>query len=429
MIRLQESHLRADFGAESGGIPSRSVAFLLDLGRALHRFGSPAHQLEDTLQLAAQRLGIEAQFFYSPTAFLATFGPPENQRTALVRFEPGSEVDLGKLQHLDELTQQVLAGELSIAEARQTMADILSRPSRYPAWASWLCFGLISGAAARFFGGGPGEILVGACGGWLTGFLAQALGRFPGTGQVFELVSAFLAALLAGMATFVLPIASFEATVAALIILVPGFTLTVAMTEIATRHLVSGTTRLTSAAIVFLEIIFGVALGQRLAGHFGAVSLERTAWPLPAWTEALAFLLTAGAFSVLFQVPLRKLPWVILACALSFGGARIGGAFLSPETGVFLGAFLVGAGANAVARWRNQPAALMLVPGTLLLVPGSLGVRSLSMMLEKDPLSGVDSAFSMALLAISIVAGLLVANAVVAPRRRHSPVGTSGFLE
>ena len=46
----------------------------------------------------------------------------------------------------------------------------------------------------------------------------------------------------------------------------PGLTLTAAMTELATRHLASGTARLSGAFITFLAIAFGVALGNRIGG-------------------------------------------------------------------------------------------------------------------------------------------------------------------
>jgi uncharacterized membrane protein YjjB (DUF3815 family) len=58
-----------------------------------------------------------------------------------------------------------------------------------------------------------------------------------------------------------------------------------------------------------------------------------------------------------------------------------------------------------------------LVPGLVMLVPGSMGLTSLSSLLERDVVSGIDTAFAMVLIAISLVAGLLLANAAVAPRR------------
>jgi uncharacterized membrane protein YjjB (DUF3815 family) len=59
----------------------------------------------------------------------------------------------------------------------------------------------------------------------------------------------------------------------------------------------------------------------------------------------------------------------------------------------------------------------MVVPGLMLLVPGSVGFRSLASLLERDVVAGVDTAFSMLMVAVALVAGLLSANALVPPRK------------
>jgi uncharacterized membrane protein YjjB (DUF3815 family) len=58
------------------------------------------------------------------------------------------------------------------------------------------------------------------------------------------------------------------------------------------------------------------------------------------------------------------------------------------------------------------------VPGVLLLVPGSIGFRSFSLLLEQQVVVGVDAAFTMTMTAISLVAGLLLANILVPTHRR-----------
>ncbi|HEX7977062.1 MAG TPA: threonine/serine exporter family protein, partial [Gemmatimonadaceae bacterium] len=54
-----------------------------------------------------------------------------------------------------------------------------------------------------------------------------------------------------------------------------------------------------------------------------------------------------------------------------------------------------------------------LVPGILLLVPGSVGYRSMSAMMDRDTVAGIDIAFTMILTAVSLVAGLLIAGVLV----------------
>ena len=53
-----------------------AAAFILRLGKALHRSGYAAHRLEAILERAAVRLGLDAQFFSTPTSIFASFVHP-----------------------------------------------------------------------------------------------------------------------------------------------------------------------------------------------------------------------------------------------------------------------------------------------------------------------------------------------------------------
>jgi uncharacterized membrane protein YjjB (DUF3815 family) len=205
-----------------------------------------------------------------------------------------------------------------------------------------------------------------------------------------------------------------------LIIVIPGFSLTIAMAELAARHLVSGTARLAGAFTVFLAITFGVAVGRQIvAAAVGLPPLE-PAVALPIWTLWAAILITPVAVTVLLQGPVRDLPWIILASLAGYFGGRAGAALLGPALGACLGALSVGLAAHAYERWRRRPALVALVPGVLLLVPGSSGFRSLALLMDQQVVGGVDAAFATLLTAASLVAGLLLAEMIadVAPRVR-----------
>ena len=85
--------------------------------------------------------------------------------------------------------------------------------------------------------------------------------------------------------------------------------------------------------------------------------------------------------------------------------------------GTGMAALTVGVASNLYALVLDRPSQVTLVPGVLLLVPGSLGFRSVTSLLEREVITGVETAFQMALIATALVAGLLVANVAV-PRRK-----------
>jgi uncharacterized membrane protein YjjP (DUF1212 family) len=397
--------------------PPDKVAFVLKLGRAMHASGYAAHRLEEVLAATAQRLGLDAQFFSTPTSIFAAFGRDEHQRTYLLRVEPG-DVDLGRLAHLDRVLLRVLSGELTATAGAGALDALATAPPRYGGLITALAFGLTSAAAGRFLGGGLVEIAVAAVIGLATGLLAAFVRVVPRSARIFEALAAFTAAVIAAIVSIVVaPHSVFVATLAGLIVLIPGFTLTVAMNELATRHLVSGTARLSGALLIFLTIIFGVAIGNRLVQALLGAPLIVEPVGLPLWTELVALFVAPLGFAILLRAELRDLPWIQLAGWLAFGGARLGGMALGPELGVFVGALTVGVASNLYALALDRPSQIPLVPGVLLLVPGSIGFRSLASLLDRQVISGVETAFTMVLMATALVAGLLVANVVV-PRRK-----------
>ncbi|MEO6394045.1 MAG: threonine/serine exporter family protein, partial [Pyrinomonadaceae bacterium] len=264
------------------------VAFIVKLGQALHRYGTPTHRLEHGMDLVMRKLGLAGQFFATPTGIFASFGPPEEQRTALIRVEP-SESDLEKLARLDELVNQVIRGEMTVTQGLYRIEAIIATRDRYGPLMSTFCFALGSVMFARFLGGGWRELLVTGLIGTLLGGLAIVMGRRENTLRVLEPVAGVVSAATAVvLAQWLHPLSIYIATLSSLIVLVPGLTVTIAIRELATRNLVAGTARLTGAVLVFFQLGFGVALGWQVARVLPTGALFTAVEPLPSWTVGLA---------------------------------------------------------------------------------------------------------------------------------------------
>jgi len=395
--------------------------FLIRCAEMLHIHGTPAHRLERVMVNVAQSIGVEASFLYTPTSVFASFGKIPNEETHLLRTS-ACELDLGKLVEFDELMEDVEHGRVDVKSALLKLDEINAAPPRWNRWWRALAFGLASAGAARFFDGGLPEVTLSFLMGPLLLLLGRILpARHPDAG-LFEPIAAFAAAMLALFAArYAASRASFElddrvVILSTLIILLPGLSMTTAMTELATRHLVSGVARLAGAAVVFLTILLGVALAWRIgSGPFAAADFVAT--PLPGWTLWLAVAVVPLSFSIILEARAREL-WIIYIAAVcgflaSYAAAQELGSDLSP----FMGALVVGLVANLYARRADRPALVPMTPGILLLVPGSLGYRSLTSFLGRDALEGMDWAFQMGLVAVSLVGGTLVAGLLLPPRR------------
>lgn len=399
-------------------LPDPRAAFILALGRALHGAGEPTNRMEELLEDVAERMGLTAQFFITPTSIFAAFGPEDRQRTHLIRTEPAT-TDLGKLARLDRVVVKVLRGDLDVEQALAALNEATQPPPARPALTLVGGFALASGCSARLLGGGWQEILTAGGIGAVIGVIAAVAANRQTLQRLFEPVAAFVAAVLLALAAKATGgMSPTVATLASLIVLMPGMALTNAMTELTTRHLAAGTARLMSAFMVFLAMGFGVALGSQLVSlTVGAVPTADPV-PLPAWTIWPAVGLVSVSFSILLSAAERDFGWILVACLMGFVASRSAANLLGPELGMFMGAFAVGLLASLVARRFDQPSALIEVPGTLILVPGSIGFRSITAMLGNEVVSGLETAFRVLLIAMSLVAGLLMANLVM-PRPRR----------
>lgn len=395
-----------------------AIDFILQLGMAVHSYGATAHRLEDALTLVARRFGLEGRFFSTPTAIMAGFGPISAERTSLVRVVPG-EIDLEKLSELNDVTWSVANGTLKLTEARAQLKRIVGRKPRYSITLVSLAYGLASMSTAVIFGGGVPEIVVAGGIGLVVGLLVQMGQRRIETARLMEPSAAAVAALISAWAAQAIgPVSVYVTTFAGIIALLPGLTLTRAMIELATQNLASGSARFAGAFVQLTGLGFGVALGTvlgfRLWPDPAPIPLPE-AWPTTILTAAV---LAAGlGFTVLFQVRPREAGWVIASGALAFAGARLGASWLGPEIGALVGAFVLTMASNAYASWLHRSATVISVPGIILLVPGSVGIQGFVSLLEHDAMSGVAAAFRMILIAMSLVAGILLANVALPTRR------------
>jgi uncharacterized membrane protein YjjP (DUF1212 family) len=400
----------------------------------LHRHGTPAHRIEDTLVACAAALGLELQVFATPTSVELAFANGRRggtagrghgrQRAHMIRSEAG-EAELARLVALDQVITAVRTGSLSPSEGRRELIRVAHAPPPFGSLAIVAAFGLASAAAARFFAGTALDVLFSLGLGLGLGLLALSSGKRAALARLFAPLAAFVAALLSLLAEPLLGVQAHVTSLAALIVLIPGLSLTLAMTELATRHLISGTARLAGALSVFVTMAFGVAVARAIASAWivaaepGSLELA-SGWTtaLPGWTRALALALAPLGFCVLFQARRADLPAIAISGVAAAEVARLVNESAGPELGAFAGAFTLALAANGYAAWRRLPAAVLLLPGLLLLVPGSVGFQSVTLFLAHDPLAGIEAGFRMLLVAVALVAGVLAANLVALPRVR-----------
>jgi uncharacterized membrane protein YjjB (DUF3815 family) len=279
-------------------------------------------------------------------------------------------------------------------------------------------FLLASAGVAGLLKGSPVEMLAAGVLGLFLGVLAQAATGHPRLLANFDALAAFLVALATAFVAHALwPISPRLVLTAGLIVLLPGLSLTVAAVEVATQHLVSGSARFAGAVAVLLKLAFGALVGSKLAQGLGWTPQSVIELAQPVWLEWLSLLVAASAFALLFRARRRDLWVVYLAALTSYGCVSLATPALGPELGLFVAALVVSLLGNVYARALRRPGATFRTPGLILLVPGSVGFKSLYFVFEKDVFLGLDTAFSLLVLIAALVAGLVLGNSVVPPRK------------
>ena len=407
-----------------------AVGFILRLGRALHNAGFTAHRLEATLSDVSRKLGLEAQFFSTPTSIMAAFGPPDAQRTHLIRAEPGS-TNLSHLAGLDRIARDVMYGTLGPVEGTRRIDALLSAPPRWGPRPLLAAFVLVSVAVASFLHVGVADLFGAAILGLMCGTIVLRSGTRAEWIDIEEPLSAFLVATVAQLFAAVTDSgAGYAMTVAGLVVLLPGMAFTTGLIELSTRHLASGTARLSGALVTFLGLGFGVALGTKLGAAVGDwlvlqhIVLHVANSALPWWVEGLGVLIAPLCFTVLLQADGKQAPWIVLAAAAAYLTSRFAGRAMGEELGAFLGALMVSAGSTFIARRRDTTPIVTIVPGLLILVPGSIGLRSVTSFSQQKVVTGVETAFKVALIGVSLAAGVLAGRALTGALRRKRKGGS-----
>ncbi len=401
-----------------------SLAFTLRLSRALLGCGMPAHRVEEALEELAEALELDIDALCMPTALVITMSRrgatrTDEVRTRVVRVEPGGS-NLERLSALHDLTRRVRNKELTPGEAAIRVDQILARGGRHPALVVMAAFALLGAAGAVLLGGSGLDVPIAGGLGAVVGALESTARRVPTLARLLPAVAAatvsFLAAAIASLGLAMRPSV---VLLAAIIVLLPGLTVTTATLELASAHLVSGTARMMGGFVTFLQLGFGVALGRVPAELLPQYDAPPEPDALPRAATIAAAVASAIGFAIILHARRRDLGWILVAVGIALFGSQLGGLWLGAELGAFVGAAAVAAASHAFARRFDRPVNLMLTPGTLLLVPGSVGFLSISSLLAHDPATAVATAFRMALVAMAIAAGILVATAAVPPRRAY----------
>lgn len=388
---------------------------MTQLARELHRAGVASDQLERTITAISGVLGLQIEIFALPTNVTIAVGPRYAQQIVMLRMNPG-RVNLRKLALLNEIFDELQNGSIDLPDAISQLRGIDERCPSPPVLMTILALASVAVGVAVLLGGGIHELIVAALIGASTGVLSFFTTRNAVMDRLFEVFAAFVATLIVAAYThFVHPANLYISVVAGVVVLLPGYSLTLALHELANQDLIAGTARLGRVFAILLSLGCGAFLGFAVAGAGFINAADVQPHPVgPAFWVAAIALLSFG-LSVDLDARFRDFAWVFLASIVALGTSyafgRVPGAH---QVAPFLASLICGLVANGGARFLRVPQPVFLVPALHVLVPGSLSYQSVLSVVSQNNYAGAAAlAINALVVAVLIVAGLLLSQLIV----------------
>ncbi len=403
-------------GSDGKADPKLGVdLFLVDAATLLHRYGTPSHRLERVMAKVSKTLGVEGIFLYTPTALIISLKDDTGEKTFMRRVDSGT-IQVDKLIGFDEVLERLEDGSIDVATASKQLHEVASAPPPFSAWVTAIACAILCGTIAVFFRGNLIEVCLATFLGFIIAMLEMLHAKFGGERGMLEPLAGFAASISSlSIAHWLVPHDDRLVTLAALIVILPGLQLTISLTELAVGHLSAGVARLAGACVSLLTLTVGVAIAWRIGAPLRNLP-GAPEWIISENWQWIALMIAPITFSILFRARFAQWPIIVAVSISGFLVSRYAGIY-GIEVGAFFGALVVGCLSNLYARIRNRPAMVPLTPGIIMLVPGSVGYRSLTAMLDHQTIQGIDFAFSMMILGVSIVGGVLTSNAIMPPKR------------
>lgn len=373
--------------------------------------GGPTSRLEEKIAQAGKALGYECDVYGTPTAMFVYTRDGQNYFMSMERIT-SHETNFTDMLFYDSLLEDLSQARISVNEARTRLDTFKSR--KYKS-ALVILSAFLIGFVASYpkFGHFPGAItsgLITALVYLLNRPLARKL-KFSGVFNDFIgcFVSFIISAILSSV--FEVPVAMF--VIGTILLVVPGLTLTSAVSDIAEHNFVSGTVKMVKSALILIAMGVAYILIENIGISMG---LDQTAFVLTQthaafidsyWFQFFCRMVMVLSFCIFFHIPPRAIPGAMLcgvASVLVLDQFRDPHMFVLASFSASLMVGLVSLGLSRLYKWPSQ---VFSTTGIISLVPGLLALSSFYNLLADSGRGAI--AYQVALTAGSITFGLLTA--------------------
>jgi uncharacterized membrane protein YjjP (DUF1212 family) len=401
--------------------------FIVQLGKALHTYGVPSYKSQLYLTEIAEKNGIQGSFMDTPTWINYVFYEEDEHTYNHVECVPPGELNLGALSDVVEITNNVISNDLPFIEAKEKIKQLDNTKFSYSRIIELLSFMVSAGSFCVILNTN-----------WLSVFVATILGAIvygvtalsKHSGYIrstLESLVAFLATVITGLLSIVLPDINISMTIlASIIVFIPGLSLTTALEEITSRSLVSGTAKLFDALVSLFKQFFGVVLGLALLPLFIELKPHSIIDDIPSWADYLAIPLLSLSLMPVFKVRLKDIPLGVVTGFVCFYTTMLLD-FTGILISIFIGTIVAVSISKLFAHLTKTPRLVYLIPGIIMLVPGSKAFIGLSTLFLNTQVSNSAMGEQVIYIFMGIIGGLIFSGSFMDKRlgekaNRQNPI-------
>jgi uncharacterized membrane protein YjjP (DUF1212 family) len=383
--------------------------FVVELGAALNAAGESVHVVQERLTRVAVAYGATtARVSAFPTYTMVAMGrgePATLENTFAVPTAPR----LDQIAALDRLVQQAERGSVPPLHGLRCLEDIRRMRPRFGSVQTAIGYSILTVGLCLILQPAARDVAVAAVLGAVVGVQSSVAQGRRALAILLPVTAAFTVSAIAALAVENdLAGPGLRATVASLVVFLPGAALTTAVLELTSGQMISGASRLVSGMVQLGLLTFGIAAGIQ-AVHVPSAEVFRPSHDtFGAWLGWLGVMVFAIGVTIANSAPARSFPGLLVVLYVAWSGQVVGNAVLGGYVSGFVGALVM----TPVAVWVSRlpsamPPMASFLPGFWLLVPGALGLMGLTQFAGEPSTLAVRDLLNTVVAILSITIGVL----------------------
>lgn len=402
---------------------------LRKIGKGLIASGSPVGVVENTLTEIALAYHYLCEVVALPNVLMIKL----SQATQILSdfaVQRSTTIQLNQLSALAELVEAVKTKRLAPGKASYQVDRILSMQPRFSTIVIVLGYVISIVGLTMRFRPDPMALLITGGTGFLVAVLVLLFNRWPRFNLLLPIIASILVStiifnltqrgVIQGSANLIIP---------PLIIFLPGATLTTAMIELASQHVLSGSSRLMYGATTLFLLFIGIAVGLELSDLPSILVSNYEASVFPWWAPLLGTLMFGVGTFLRLSGSSRDLAWMLLVLYVALAGQFLGDYLVNPYFGAFLGAAFMTLSSEIIARSpARTPAQVAQALAFWFLVPGARGLLSVTSILRQDYRGAMIGLGEMIVLITAIALGVFLGTLIISPNK-FIPISTDSLLK